>query len=423
MKIEKLTVGETYKNWKALCEVLEVKAKPSGNSRDAQARDFKQYFDWTKQGQKITITEIYDTVQEREDGRKDNTFTKRHEQESVFSKNELQLAILWTLGKKAYEMPKTHGELNGFCIPAKELYVAVGLCNEFYNMLTKDKYYYTKRYKEEDGLYWKWQVDLAFKGVHNDMKERMITSFNQLQRKKVLEFSYWKAIVNSNGLIPFTDEQMNIFVSVREDVLDWWNNNHSKTYSTIGKFYEYGSPKEVKEFEDKLKEKLIETEKFGRSDDFKYYTSCFKIHYDLRSVTRELTERGYKVDSYEDFKESFKNSMKYVVKRINKKFIERHEDCLIKQREKHFNTFEKFIEELDREVECEMIEPKRGFGRVRTTHEIQTVKEPFHALTDDTMYNDTKGLMMLGLKQKEELNEFELATVQAIDCQVKKNKN
>ena len=58
MKIENLQVGMEFKNWKALCEALEVESKPSGNSRDAQAKQFKKYFDWTKQGQRITITEI-----------------------------------------------------------------------------------------------------------------------------------------------------------------------------------------------------------------------------------------------------------------------------------------------------------------------------------------------------------------------------
>ena len=66
--IERLEVGMVLKNYKELCEVLEVEVK-HGNGKISQLKDFKQYFDWTKQGQKITITEIYNTVQEREPGR------------------------------------------------------------------------------------------------------------------------------------------------------------------------------------------------------------------------------------------------------------------------------------------------------------------------------------------------------------------
>lgn len=73
MKIENLEVGKTYKNWKVLCEALEVEPKPSGKARKPQEKDFKQYFNWTKEGQQITITEIYSEIQEREDGRKKST--------------------------------------------------------------------------------------------------------------------------------------------------------------------------------------------------------------------------------------------------------------------------------------------------------------------------------------------------------------
>ena len=79
MKIENLVIGEPYKNWKALCEALEVEPK-SGSYKQKQERDFKQYFDWEKQGQKIIITEIYNEVQERKDGLRENTFTERYVQ-------------------------------------------------------------------------------------------------------------------------------------------------------------------------------------------------------------------------------------------------------------------------------------------------------------------------------------------------------
>ena len=58
MNINNIKVGNTYKNWKALCEALEVEPRPSGKARKPQEKQFKQHFDWTKQGQKITITEI-----------------------------------------------------------------------------------------------------------------------------------------------------------------------------------------------------------------------------------------------------------------------------------------------------------------------------------------------------------------------------
>ena len=58
MKIENLEIGMELKNWKALCETIEVEPKTSGNAKKSQEKEFKEYFDWTKQGQRIIITEI-----------------------------------------------------------------------------------------------------------------------------------------------------------------------------------------------------------------------------------------------------------------------------------------------------------------------------------------------------------------------------
>ena len=58
MKIENLEIGMELKNWKALCELLGVEPKISGNAKKSQEKDFRQYFDWIKQGQRIIITEI-----------------------------------------------------------------------------------------------------------------------------------------------------------------------------------------------------------------------------------------------------------------------------------------------------------------------------------------------------------------------------
>ena len=71
MNIENLVVGTTYKNWGVLCEVLGVESK-TGNSKPAQKKEFARYFSWEKQGQKITITEIYEEPKEKIDGRKIN---------------------------------------------------------------------------------------------------------------------------------------------------------------------------------------------------------------------------------------------------------------------------------------------------------------------------------------------------------------
>ena len=66
-----LAIGQIHKNYKAICQVLGQEVKKD-NSKKSQLKTWKQYFNWETQGQKWIITEIYDEVQEREDGRKEN---------------------------------------------------------------------------------------------------------------------------------------------------------------------------------------------------------------------------------------------------------------------------------------------------------------------------------------------------------------
>ena len=74
MKIEKLKVGMTIKNYKELCEILSVEPKPSSNTngRKAHHKEFERYFDYEKQGQKYLITKINDTVKQKVENRGGN---------------------------------------------------------------------------------------------------------------------------------------------------------------------------------------------------------------------------------------------------------------------------------------------------------------------------------------------------------------
>lgn len=72
INIANLKVGHTYKNWTVLCNTLGVKPCTNGSSKISQVKDFRRYFNWEKQGQKITIIEIYDVPKEKIDRRKDN---------------------------------------------------------------------------------------------------------------------------------------------------------------------------------------------------------------------------------------------------------------------------------------------------------------------------------------------------------------
>lgn len=59
MNISNIKTGDTFKNYKQLCEVLEVNQE-AGNSKKAQLKEFERYFKYEREGHKYKIVSIYD---------------------------------------------------------------------------------------------------------------------------------------------------------------------------------------------------------------------------------------------------------------------------------------------------------------------------------------------------------------------------
>lgn len=72
MKIEKLFKGQTFKNYKELCNELEMEIKSSTNSRNAQLKILECFCKFNKIGHKFTIEEIYETPKDKVDNRGGN---------------------------------------------------------------------------------------------------------------------------------------------------------------------------------------------------------------------------------------------------------------------------------------------------------------------------------------------------------------
>lgn len=66
-----LKINDTFKNYKELCAYLGEEPKKA-NSKVAQIKEWKRYFSFRKEGQKIIITEVFDTPQEKIDNRGGN---------------------------------------------------------------------------------------------------------------------------------------------------------------------------------------------------------------------------------------------------------------------------------------------------------------------------------------------------------------
>lgn len=91
MNIENLKEGMIVKNYKTLCNLLDVEVK-GGNSKKAQLLEFERFFSYEKEGVKFKITEIFEDVKEK----KNNHGGSRY---NVYG-DTIQLLILDLLGRE-----------------------------------------------------------------------------------------------------------------------------------------------------------------------------------------------------------------------------------------------------------------------------------------------------------------------------------
>jgi len=68
MKIENVSEGQIFKNYKALCEALEIPVKKA-NSKKAQLRELERFCSTQTIGHQIVIKEIYETPKEKVENR------------------------------------------------------------------------------------------------------------------------------------------------------------------------------------------------------------------------------------------------------------------------------------------------------------------------------------------------------------------
>ena len=90
MRIENLHEGQIVKNYKELCEILNVEARKSGsNSHKAQHKEFNRYFEFEKQGHKYIIKNIHDKPKDKIDNRSNNIGGNNLKYKDILSPREL----------------------------------------------------------------------------------------------------------------------------------------------------------------------------------------------------------------------------------------------------------------------------------------------------------------------------------------------
>lgn len=212
IKTENLYLGQSVKNYKELCLLLDEKPK-AGKSKQLQIKDWERYFRYSKDGNKYIIDEIYSEPKEKISNRKGNSGTS----EGSRSNNDIYgLYIDQILGN---HFADCEGAI--LYTTTNQLSLLAGLINWNYSVASsyKDKYYsYTNA--EMDGVINKVAMWDFFGIVKTSIKSIIRSSLKRLAEKGYINYEEAHMLVYNNQPRAARDEEEAIIKSIENTVLE-----------------------------------------------------------------------------------------------------------------------------------------------------------------------------------------------------------
>lgn len=142
MKVDSLEVGQVVKNYKELCQLLEVEPKKGGDSKKAQLKEIERYVNFNKQGYKFIVKEIYTEPLQIIDGRLFSSKAAQYIDDLelllinflLYNKGDITISKsgLYTALKM---VNSNYNKYNGNKRPllAKDMQIDLDVINEYYN--------------------------------------------------------------------------------------------------------------------------------------------------------------------------------------------------------------------------------------------------------------------------------------------------
>jgi hypothetical protein len=272
MNLEKLKVGQTFKNYKELCKTLGIKEK-SGKSRQLQIEEFQRYFQASKKGQAITIEKIYPSALRKVD----NSYLGGN-QKYV---KDLMVALL------NYLSARSKKETNSAFVTNLQLFEMSGMINSQYRP-TKHQ---IESFLENHPLLEKSDVDIFLERTGVKMRKVLKTTLEILHKKLWINYRPAHLFVNKFFLLKnsdivksrsATDEEETTILNIKKDVateMGFENEDYvERAIYAAGKSKEYNA-----EVNKRIKEK------FGW--DYCYFGWRIDFHEDIKEDSERYKKR------------------------------------------------------------------------------------------------------------------------------------
>jgi hypothetical protein len=299
MNISNLKENMIVKNYKELCQLLEIEPTTS-NSKKAQFKELEQYIKYEKQGQKFIIIEIYNEVKEKVDMRtivKEND--KRHDgNNNIYGEDIKQLLLLMMASSMDNEI----------ILPISILLNKLSMTNRNYSLgrRNQDKLSEVLQIDEK-------YVNEFYDTTHSNLKRTLENNLNLLDRKSLLRWRTVRMICKKVAEIKY-NEFDEIEIDVDTDKVQY---NIKEEYSVATKEQDLI----ILEAENEVLEELgledindvfrhSATETFykkvnriiSKKANIKYYFNGYKLIFNRNKIIKELEKYG------EDLSKGFNKS-------------------------------------------------------------------------------------------------------------------
>lgn len=242
MKIENLKEGQEIKNYKMMCEVLDIKTT-TGNAKKAQLKELERFIKYHKKGNKFVVDEIYSEPLPAVENLKNNKY-------GIYIENLiLHMLTNCPIDKKTKTISMSR---NG-------LYLMLHMINNNYNIGRNNINLFSRYLNIPTATVYDF-----YNGTSIKMKSAVERTLNKLKNQCLIDWEYRTSVkLRSSGIIRnATDEEYNIILEIEREALTSLKCKNKQEIFIKGKW---------NDFQELIHEALKDT-------NIMYYFKIFYIH-------------------------------------------------------------------------------------------------------------------------------------------------
>lgn len=293
MKVENLKAGQVLKNYKELCDVLDIKVS-SGKQKQLQLKELERFIMYHKEGNKIFIDEIRSRELKKVD--------KRSQGNNIKYADDMEYLILSLLNK--FKISKD--EKVGFS--KNLLFSHCGLINENYRLIKGN----TLRFSQLVDMPIQ-TINECFDYTNNRMLKTLQSTLNRMQRQALITWSngYNMVLIDALGkeyLEVASVESEKIIMSIERNLMLEMGYSNKRLIFTAGQWnsFKEQATKQLKEI----------------YPDLSYYYDNISFNFNNKDISNALSE--YEILDKQQVKQNINNkfskSLDGTIDRRNKKY-------------------------------------------------------------------------------------------------------